>query len=45
MAKVRKHQNSLDLDYMISMQNATVYASEDYHRIARAIAFMRQHHL
>ena len=30
---------------MISMQNATVYASEDYHRIARAIAFMRQHHL
>ncbi|MEG4290854.1 methylated-DNA--[protein]-cysteine S-methyltransferase [Microcoleus sp. C2C3] len=45
MAKVRKHQNSLDLDYMISMQNASVYASEDYHRIARAIAFMRQHHL
>jgi len=30
---------------MISMQNASVYASEDYHRIARAIAFMRQHHL
>ena len=27
------------------MQNASVYASEDYHRIARAIAFMRQHHL
>ena len=23
---------------MISMQNASVYASEDYHRIARAIA-------
>ena len=45
MAKVRKHQNSIDLDYMISMQNASVYASEDYHRIARAIAFMRQHHL
>src|SRR4028118_539551 len=30
---------------MISMQNASVYASEDYHRIARAIAFMRQNHL
>jgi len=45
MAKVRKHQNSLDLHEMISMQNASVYASEDYHRIARAIAFMRQHHL
>ena len=45
MAKVRKHQNSIDLDYMISMQNVTVYASEDYQRIARAIAFMRQHHL
>jgi AraC family transcriptional regulator of adaptative response/methylated-DNA-[protein]-cysteine methyltransferase len=45
MAKVRKHQNSIDLDYMISMQNASVYASEDYHRIARAIAFMRQYHL
>lgn len=27
------------------MQNASVYASEDYHRIARAIAFMRQHYL
>lgn len=27
------------------MQNASVYASEDYHRIARAIAFMRQNHL
>ncbi|MEG4442669.1 methylated-DNA--[protein]-cysteine S-methyltransferase [Microcoleus sp. AT9_B5] len=27
------------------MQNASVCASEDYHRIARAIAFMRQHHL
>ncbi len=27
------------------MQNASVYASEDYHRIALAIAFMRQHHL
>ncbi|MEG3990877.1 methylated-DNA--[protein]-cysteine S-methyltransferase [Microcoleus sp. S28C3] len=27
------------------MQNASVYASEDYHRMARAIAFMRQHHL
>ena len=27
------------------MQNASVYASEDYHRIARAIAFMRQYHL
>ncbi|MEG4961131.1 methylated-DNA--[protein]-cysteine S-methyltransferase [Microcoleus sp. K4-B3] len=27
------------------MKNASVYASEDYHRIARAIAFMRQHHL
>jgi AraC family transcriptional regulator, regulatory protein of adaptative response / methylated-DNA-[protein]-cysteine methyltransferase len=30
---------------MNSMQNTSVYANEDYHRIARAIAFMRQHHL
>ncbi|MEG4379654.1 bifunctional helix-turn-helix domain-containing protein/methylated-DNA--[protein]-cysteine S-methyltransferase [Microcoleus sp. M2_C6] len=30
---------------MISMKNASVSASEDYHRIAGAIAFMRQHHL
>jgi hypothetical protein len=30
---------------MNSMKNASVYASEDYHRIAEAIAFMRQHHL
>ncbi|MBE9161481.1 methylated-DNA--[protein]-cysteine S-methyltransferase [Tychonema sp. LEGE 06208] len=30
---------------MISMKNASVCASEDYHRIARAIAFMRQNHL
>jgi len=30
---------------MNSMQNASVCASEDYHRIAGAIAFMRQHHL
>ncbi|MEG4270506.1 MULTISPECIES: bifunctional helix-turn-helix domain-containing protein/methylated-DNA--[protein]-cysteine S-methyltransferase [unclassified Microcoleus] len=27
------------------MKNASVSASEDYHRIAGAIAFMRQHHL
>jgi len=27
---------------MISMQNASVYASKDYHRIARAIAFIRK---
>ncbi|MEG4498862.1 methylated-DNA--[protein]-cysteine S-methyltransferase [Microcoleus sp. F10-C6] len=27
------------------MKNASVCASEDYHRIAGAIAFMRQHHL
>ncbi|WP_373536657.1 methylated-DNA--[protein]-cysteine S-methyltransferase [Microcoleus sp.] len=27
------------------MKNASVCASEDYHRIARAIAFMRQNHL
>jgi AraC family transcriptional regulator, regulatory protein of adaptative response / methylated-DNA-[protein]-cysteine methyltransferase len=30
---------------MNAMQNSSVYASEDYHRIAGAIAFMRQHHL
>ncbi|MEG4576514.1 methylated-DNA--[protein]-cysteine S-methyltransferase [Microcoleus sp. N3A4] len=30
---------------MNSMKNASVCASEDYHRIARAIAFMRQNHL
>lgn len=27
------------------MKSASVYDSEDYHRIAQAIAFMRQHHL
>ena len=30
---------------MISMESQSIYDSEDYHRIARAIAFMRQNHL
>jgi AraC family transcriptional regulator, regulatory protein of adaptative response / methylated-DNA-[protein]-cysteine methyltransferase len=30
---------------MIAMKSENVYDSEDYDRIARAIAFMRQHHL
>ena len=30
---------------MISMKRQSVYDSEDYDRIAQAIAFMRQHHL
>jgi AraC-like DNA-binding protein len=30
---------------MISMKSESVHNSEDYDRIARAIAFMRQHHL
>jgi AraC family transcriptional regulator, regulatory protein of adaptative response / methylated-DNA-[protein]-cysteine methyltransferase len=38
-------QISTRIPYMIAMKSASVCDGEEYHRIATAIAFMRQHHL